>query len=181
MVISRHALKTTGHARRVGVMRCSTARELHRKEQAVLRKPMMNSSVVTIRLLTRATYCGTTTNRCWHPSGHFEESNVLTRNELCWYIPGFPVKQGTAQLFTLCVFPGPGTMVPVNSTFGPHDMRESQIRFSERDNNRNWVSYYQMYKSWVSRRVPLLMFKISSTPSPMLPPMASDVGIHILG
>jgi hypothetical protein len=24
------------------------------------------------------------------------------------------------------------------------------------------------------------MFKISSTPSPMLPPMASDVGIHIL-
>src|SRR5580658_1843110 len=25
------------------------------------------------------------------------------------------------------------------------------------------------------------MFKISSTPSPMLPPMASDVGIHILG
>src|SRR6266852_2609826 len=25
------------------------------------------------------------------------------------------------------------------------------------------------------------MFRISSTPSPMLPPMASDVGIHILG
>jgi hypothetical protein len=38
---------------------------------------------------------------------------------------------------------------------------------------------YKLLKSPL--RLPLLMFKISSTPSPMSPPLASDVGIHILG
>jgi hypothetical protein len=67
---------------------------------------------------------------------------VFTRNELCWYIPGFPAKSGTAQLFALGVCPGPGS-VPglIMSTFGPRDMRESQVRFSKRDNNRSWLSH----------------------------------------
>jgi hypothetical protein len=63
---------------------------------------------------------------------------VITRNELCWYIPGFLAKQGTAQLFALSVCPGPGSVPgPIMSTFGPRDMRESQVRFSKRDNNRS--------------------------------------------
>ena len=38
----------------------------------------------------------------------------------------------------------------------------------------------RIYKHWIKMSLPLLMFKISSMPYPMLPLTASDVGIHIL-
>ena len=67
-----------------------------------------------------------------------ERVKDITRNEFRWYILGFPAKQGTAQLFALCVCPGPDSvLVLIMSTFGPRDMRVSQVRFSKRDNNRS--------------------------------------------
>jgi hypothetical protein len=62
MVISRDALKATDHARGAGAIRGFARCELDREEGAV-REPMMNRSVVTIRLLIRAPYCGITTNK----------------------------------------------------------------------------------------------------------------------
>ena len=62
MVISRDALKATDHARGTGAVRDLTPCELDRDEGAV-REPIMRRSVVTIRLLIRALYCGITENK----------------------------------------------------------------------------------------------------------------------
>jgi len=59
MVISRDDLKATDHARGIGAIRGFSSRELDREEGTV-RRPMMNRSVVTTRLLMRAPYCGIT-------------------------------------------------------------------------------------------------------------------------
>ena len=95
MVISRDALKATDHARGAGAVRGFAPCELDRDEEAV-REPMINRSVVAIRLLIRALNCGITANKRWHPRDILGRVEVITRNELCWYIPGFPAKQGTA-------------------------------------------------------------------------------------
>ena len=97
----------------------------------------MNRPVVMIKLLMRAPYCGiTATNEDVKAS--FKEKNVITRNELCWYIPGFPAKQGTAQLFALCICPRSCAVLVLRvSIIGSRYMGESQVRFSERDNNRD--------------------------------------------
>jgi hypothetical protein len=62
MVISRDALKATDHARGAGAICGFALCELDRDEEAVP-EPMMNRSVVTIRLLIRALYCGITENK----------------------------------------------------------------------------------------------------------------------
>jgi hypothetical protein len=62
MVISRDALRATDHARGAGEIRGFAPCELDRGEGAVP-EPMMNRSVVAIRLLIRAPYCGITANR----------------------------------------------------------------------------------------------------------------------
>ena len=64
MVISRDALKATDHARGAGAIRGFVPCELDRAEgvEAVW-EPMINRSVVTIRLLRRAPYCGITANK----------------------------------------------------------------------------------------------------------------------
>ena len=141
MVMSWDALKATDHAREAGAIRGFTPWELDRNEGAVP-EPMINRSLVTIRLLMREPYCGITANIWWRPRDILESVKVITRYEFCWYILGLPARQGTIQLFALCVCPGPSSvLVLMMSTFGARDMRESQVRFSERDNNRNWVSY----------------------------------------
>ena len=69
---------------------------------------------------------------------HSKDKRVITGNEFCWYIPGFPAKQGTAQLFTLCVCLGPPTVLElVVSTFGTRYLGEGGVRFSKRDNDRS--------------------------------------------
>jgi hypothetical protein len=137
MVISRDALKATDHARGAGAIRGFAPCELDRDEGAA-REPMMNRSVVTIRLFIRAPYCGITTNKQRRPRDLSERVKVITGNELCWYIPGFPAKQGTTQLLALCICPGPSpVLVLIMSTFGPRNMRVSQVRFSKCDNNRS--------------------------------------------
>jgi hypothetical protein len=60
MVISRDALKATDHARGAGEIRGFAPFAPHGDEGA-LPEPMMNRSVVIIRLLMRAPYCGITT------------------------------------------------------------------------------------------------------------------------
>jgi len=62
MVIFRDALKATDHARGTGAIRGFAPCELDCGEEAVP-EPMMNRSVVTIRLLIRASYCGITANK----------------------------------------------------------------------------------------------------------------------
>ena len=62
IVISRDALKATDHARGAGAIRGFAPCELDREEGAA-REPMMSRSVVTIRLLIRALYCGITANK----------------------------------------------------------------------------------------------------------------------
>ncbi len=62
MVISREARKATDHARGIGAIRGFAPCELDREEGAV-REPMMNRSVVTIKLFIRAPYCGTTVSK----------------------------------------------------------------------------------------------------------------------
>ena len=62
MVISRDALKALGHARGAEAIRDLDPRELDRGE-GVVPEPMMNRSVVTIRLLIRAPYCGITATK----------------------------------------------------------------------------------------------------------------------
>ena len=137
MVISRDALKAMDHVRWAGAIRDFAPCGLGREEGAV-REPIMNRSVVAIRLWKRASYRGITAKKRWRPRDTPESVKVITRNELCWYIPGFHAKQGTAQLFTLCVCRGPGpVLVLIISSFGPRDMRESQVRFGKCDNNRN--------------------------------------------
>ena len=65
MVISRDALRATDHARGIGEFRDFLPRELDCAERAeAVREPMMNWSVVTIRLFKRAPNCGTTENNC---------------------------------------------------------------------------------------------------------------------
>ena len=64
MVISRDALKATDHARGVGAIRGFAICELElldRGEGAI--RDMMDRSVVIIRLLIRAPYCGITSNK----------------------------------------------------------------------------------------------------------------------
>jgi hypothetical protein len=63
MVISRDALKATDHARGTGDILASgfAPFELHGDEGAAP-EPVMNRSVVTIRLLIRAPYCDMTAN-----------------------------------------------------------------------------------------------------------------------
>ena len=63
MVISRDALRATDHTRGPGEIRGFAPCELDRAEVETVREPMMNRSVVMIRLLTRAPYCCATTNR----------------------------------------------------------------------------------------------------------------------
>ena len=68
---------------------------------------------------------------------HFEKKSVITRNERCWNIPGFPAKQGTVQLFALCVCSRPYIVLVLEaSAFGPQEFGESKVRFSKRNNNR---------------------------------------------
>ena len=141
MVISRDALKATDQARGTGAIRGFALWELDWDERAV-RESVINRSLVTIRLLTRPPYSGITANKWWCLRVIPSRVEVITRNELCRHIPGFLKKQGTAQLFVLCVCPGPGTiLVLVISIFGPRDMRVSQVGFRKCDNNRNWLSY----------------------------------------
>jgi hypothetical protein len=61
MVICGDALKATDHARGAGAIHGFAPCELDHDEGVVL-KLMMNHSVVTIRLLIRAPYCGITEN-----------------------------------------------------------------------------------------------------------------------
>jgi hypothetical protein len=64
MVISRDALKATDHTRGAGAIRGFAPCELDRAEGfETVREPMMNRSVVTIRLLIRAPNCGATANK----------------------------------------------------------------------------------------------------------------------
>ena len=136
--MSRDDLRATDHASGAGAIRGFVPCELDREEGfEAVREPMINRSVVTIRLLMRAPYCGATAINVYAKRS-FEEKKVITRNELCWYIPGFPAKQGTAQLFALCICPGSCTVLVLRvSTIGPRYLGESQVRFSERDNNRD--------------------------------------------
>jgi hypothetical protein len=62
MVISRDALKATDHARGAGAIRGLAPSDLDCDEGAVP-EPMMNRSVVKIRLLIREPYCGITANK----------------------------------------------------------------------------------------------------------------------
>ena len=62
MLISRDTLKATDHAREVGAARDLAPCELDRDEAAA-REPIMSRSVVTIKLLMRAPYCGITANK----------------------------------------------------------------------------------------------------------------------
>ena len=63
MVISRDALKATDQARGAEAIRGFVPCELDRAEVEIVREPMMNRSVVTSRLLTRAPNCGITANK----------------------------------------------------------------------------------------------------------------------
>ena len=64
MVISRDALRATDHTRGTGEIRDSVPCELDCAERAeAVREPMMNWSVVTIRLFRRAPNCGATANK----------------------------------------------------------------------------------------------------------------------
>jgi hypothetical protein len=62
---------------------------------------------------------------------HSEETRVITGNELCWYIPVFPEKQGTVRTVRMpwtlhC--PGAGIFHIRTPIWGGN-----QVRFSERD------------------------------------------------
>jgi hypothetical protein len=64
MVISRDALKATDHARGAAAIRGFVPCELDRAEGfEAVREPMINRSVVTIKLLMRALNCGITANK----------------------------------------------------------------------------------------------------------------------
>jgi hypothetical protein len=63
MVISRDALKATDHTRGPGEIRGFAPCELDRAEVETVREPMMNRSVVMVKLLMRAPYCCATTNK----------------------------------------------------------------------------------------------------------------------
>jgi hypothetical protein len=62
MVISRDARKAMDHARGARAILGFVPCELD-SEEGVVWEPMMNRSVVTIRLLMRAPYCGITANK----------------------------------------------------------------------------------------------------------------------
>jgi len=98
MVINRGALKATDHERGAGAIRGFVPCELNRGDsEGAVREPMMNQSVVTISVLIRAPYCVITANKLWRPRHIPEKVKVITGNELCWYIPGFLEKRGTAR------------------------------------------------------------------------------------
>jgi hypothetical protein len=60
IVISRDDLRATDHASGAGAIRGFVPCELDREERFVVRELMINWSVVTIKLLMRAPYCGAT-------------------------------------------------------------------------------------------------------------------------
>ena len=63
MVISRDALKATDHTRGPGEIRGFAPCELDRAEVETVREPIMNRSVVMIRLLISPLNCGATANK----------------------------------------------------------------------------------------------------------------------
>ena len=78
MVISRDALKATDHTRGAGAIRGLAPCELDLAEVETVREPMMNRSVVMIRLLTSPPNCGATANKKKLSKSHSEEKRVIT-------------------------------------------------------------------------------------------------------
>ena len=114
MVMSRDVLKATDHARGAGAIRDFAPCELDRDEGAA-REPMMKRSVVTIRLLMRALYCGITANneQMMRSKGHSKDSkgNHQKRALLVHPCLAFETGNGTA-VRTVCMpwsWFGPGT------------------------------------------------------------------------
>ena len=72
--------------------------------------------------------------------GHSQEKKVITGNELCRYILGFPAKQEAAQLIELHIRPERCAVLELGVyAIGPRYLGETQVGFNERDDDGNSV------------------------------------------